>query len=112
VAAEEAEFRPAMGRNSEQPRPGRPTTAGSVRNVQQRTGIDKATMQRAEDHLAAVAKYPALGSPDASQRQALELAKSVKNRLLENALAQGAQGLEATSAHVAEVSRHRHYCDY
>jgi hypothetical protein len=74
-AAQEEEFRRDPRQNPPRPQGGRPKTTGSSRDVERRTGIPDVTMQRAEAHIQAVAKYPALGNPDASQSQALLLAK-------------------------------------
>lgn len=46
----------------EKPKEGRPETAGNERKVAERTGIPRATIQRAKEHVAAVEKYPELES--------------------------------------------------
>jgi len=57
------------------PRAHKRTYAVPKADVAQALGVGTMSLVRAEEHVAAVAKYPLLGAPEVSPRQALELAK-------------------------------------
>lgn len=65
------ELRPESGRNSR----GRPSEPGSIRDVAERIGIPRSTIERAEQHVAAVERYPELET--ATQRDAIQIAKKL-----------------------------------
>jgi hypothetical protein len=54
---------------------GRPPAPTSEERVAEALGVDQKTLNNAKHHVAAIGKYPALGSPDASQREVLALQK-------------------------------------
>lgn len=54
AATNECEFRLQSRQNS----PGRPSKPGSYRDIEERTGIDKDTIRKAEQHVAAIEAHP------------------------------------------------------
>lgn len=68
------EFRAESTRN---PHGGRPQEAGSLRRVEELTGIPEPTIRKAEKHVAAVDAYPFLAQPGWKQYHALEAQESL-----------------------------------
>jgi ParB-like chromosome segregation protein Spo0J len=90
------EFSPTVGKN---PKGGRPAKPDADEKVAERIGIPRQTIERAEQHVEAVTKYPEL-TVVPTQKAAIEVAKKLdkmsegeRNRALSNLINQGKQAI-------------------